>query len=85
MFVHKYRTNEDIVELKRHFRLNSSAVVQAPFEVRVKELHEFVVRNGRLPIWNATDKNEVDLYHFYISKKNKPRWAAQIAEAIKLD
>lgn len=85
MFVHKYRTHEDIVELKRHFRLNSSAVVQAPFEVRVKELHEFVVRNGRLPLWNATDKNEVDLYHFYISKKNKPRWAAEIAEAIKLD
>ena len=85
MFVHKYRTHEDIVELKRHFRLNSSAVVQAPFEVRVKELHEFVVKNGRLPLWNATDKKEVDLYHFYISKKNKPRWAAQIAEAIKLD
>ena len=81
-FVNKNRTRPEVVELKKSFRKESDVLVTAPYEVRLKELRDFVRTNRRLPVWNAEDPFEKGLYYFYVSKKNRPRYREDIENAV---
>ena len=83
-FVNKNRKDPRLVALKKRFRTQSAVFVTAPYEVRLKELREFVSENKRLPVWNAADPFEKGLYYVYISKKNKPRYKDDMAAVAAL-
>ena len=83
-FVNMNRKDPRVIALKKHFRTKSDVLVTAPYEVRLKELRQFVTEKGRLPEWNATDPFEKGLYYVYISKKNKPRYREDMAAVAAL-
>lgn len=72
-FIRCNRTRPEIVALRDSVRKDSEILVTAPFEQRFEELKEFIRDHHRLPKWNAENRYELDLYHFYMSKKNRPR------------